>query len=289
MTRTTAAIRHAIAFIDRPTVRSIGLLSLWLPLSVVAIGPRSPMPKGSLFLYWGYNRAGYGTSDIHFNGPGYSFTLHDVRATDRAVDFDAKTYFSPSTMWVPQYNYRLGWSFRERYTLSLGLDHMKYFVAPGQTVRMTGQVSAERSDTYAGDDIDGPVEVAPDLLRYEHSDGLNLLSIDLDRFDPLWCGTDGRFMVHAFEGAHAGPVIPRSDVRLFGEGINNKFHLAGFGIGAQAGLHVTVFRHVFLRITARAGWIDLPSVLTTGGSQDRARQNFLYYEYSAALGAQFHF
>ncbi|MCB0791595.1 MAG: hypothetical protein H6595_11280 [Flavobacteriales bacterium] len=268
---------------------AIGLLIIGAPARLLASGPHAPMPRGSLFLYWGYNRSGYGTSDIHFNGPGYDFTLHRVKAVDRAVAFEAKTYFSPATMWVPQYNYRLGWFITDRFSLSLGLDHMKYFLVTGQEARMTGSIDPTRSEQYAGDDIDQMVVLAPDLVQYEHSDGLNLLSVDLDRYDRIWSGTLGRIMVHAFEGVHVGPVIPRSDVRLFGEGVNNRFHLAGFGLGVQAGVHVTILRYVFLRVTGRAGWIDLPNVLTTGTSEDRAHQNFLFYQGSAELGAQFRF
>jgi hypothetical protein len=86
------------------------------------------------------------------------------------------------------------------------------------------------------------------------------------------------------EGLFAGPVIPRSDVRLFGEGINNKFHLAGYGAGAQLGLFTVLSDRLFLRAAAKAGYIELPSVLTTGSSEDRARQRFWFVQEYAVLG-----
>jgi len=53
--------------------------------------------KGSYFAFWGYNRSDYPTSDIHFTGPGYDFTLHDVVAADAPTPFDGfKTYFNPN-------------------------------------------------------------------------------------------------------------------------------------------------------------------------------------------------
>ena len=42
--------------------------------------------KGTMFVFWGWNRAGFTKSDIHFTGNGYDFTLHDVVAHDRPSD-----------------------------------------------------------------------------------------------------------------------------------------------------------------------------------------------------------
>lgn len=263
------------------------LLLVTAPQALQAQRPPVAEHRGDIFLYWGYNRAGYSRSDIHFKGPGYAFTLHHVEARDRPSPFNASLYFDPATITLPQYNYRLGWFFRDRWSLSLGMDHMKYVMVSGQQVRMDGHVDAQRSAQYAMEDGSREVVLDPGLLTYEHSDGLNLLSLDVDRYDALWKSRNGRHALHFFEGLHAGPVIPRTDVRLFGEGINNKFHVAGFGIGAQAGLHLDLFRHVFLRATGKAGWVDMPDVLTTGTSADRARQHFWFWQYAVVVGGQF--
>lgn len=244
--------------------------------------------KSSFFFHWGYNRAWYGVSDIHFDGPGYDFTLRDVAATDRPVPFN-KDYFRPSYIWIPQYNYRFGWFFKDKWSLSLGLDHMKYVVAQDQVVRMDGHIDAGL--TMEGEVLDGPQDVTltRDFLRYEHSDGLNLLSFDLDHYSTLIASASGkqRLLFHA--GVHAGPVIPRSDVRLFGEGINNRFNIAGYGVGAQAGFHFSFLKHFYLRNTLRAGYIDLPSVLTTGSDAERARQHIWFAQHAIVLGGQFRF
>ena len=243
--------------------------------------------KGSFFGHWGYNRAWYTASDIHFNGPDYDFTLQHVLAQDRPDAFNAKLYLDPSTLWIPQYNYRAGWFFADRWSVSLGLDHMKYVVTQGQSVQFVGHVDATRSMDQTV--IDGPQEVTLDqaFLKYEHTDGLNLLSVDLDRYDRLWQSQNGAFGVRIFEGIHAGPVIPRTDVRLFGKGLNNRWNLAGFGVGAQAGVQFEFLRHFYIRNTLRAGWIDLPRVLTTGDREDRARQHFWYVQHAIMVGVHF--
>ena len=242
--------------------------------------------KNTFFLHWGYNRSWYSWSDIHFNGPDHDFTLRHVVATDKPVPFGGD-YFKLKNIWIPQYNYRAGWFFHDRWSMSLGLDHMKYVVVQDQTVRMDGYVSESRSLTYTTSEGSRDVQLTKDLLQYEHTDGLNLLGIDLDHYDPLWANRDGRFRLRVYEGVHAGPVIPRSDVRLFGVGQNNRFNVAGFGVGAQVGMHLTLWKHLYIRNTLKAGWVELSHVLTTGSDEDHASQHFWFVQHSIVVGGQF--
>lgn len=248
---------------------------------------KSTGAKGQWFLYWGYNRAWYTESDIRFQGDDHEFTLRNVRAHDRPEDFDAKTYLGPSSIWIPQYNVRAGYFLRDRWSLSLGMDHMKYVVDHDQSVRMDGYARPTGTGENGGYHGTQEVTLTDDFLRYEHTDGLNLISADMDHYDRLWRSRNKRHALDAFLGAHAGAVVPRTDVRLFGEGINNRFHLAGWGAGAQGGLHITLFKTIFIRSTVRGGYIDLLDVLTTGDPDDRASQHFWYAEWSTAVGAQF--
>lgn len=262
-----------------------------LPVTVVmllacttAAGQTGPHLKHRVFAYWGYNRAQFSTSDIRFTGSDYDFTLHDVVAKDRPEPFSFKAYFQPKHIWIPQYNYRVGWFLNDRWSFSLGLDHMKYVVVKDQSVAIEGSISRDRSPAHALNDGSGEVRLTPDFLTYEHTDGLNLLALDADHYTLLWSAKSGKNALYLTEGAFAGPVIPRTDVRLFGEGINNKFHLAGYGAGLQGGLFALVLDRVFLRANLRAGFINLPSVLTTGKSEDRAKQHFWFMEENVVLG-----
>ena len=259
------------------------LLACTTSLTMVACAQKSH--KGSLFLHWGYNRAWFSWSDIHFNGPDYDFTLRHVVAKDRPEPFGA-AYFEIKNIWIPQYNYRAGWYFHERWSLSLGLDHMKYVVQDGQTVRMDGYINGSRSIRYTTTEGSRDVKLEKDLLQFEHTDGLNLLSVDLDHYDPVWSTTSGKLNLRAFEGVHAGPVIPRTDVRLFGKGINNRFNVAGVAVGAQIGLQLDFLHHFYVRSTLKAGWVDLPKVLTTGNNEDHASQHFWFVQHAIVLGGR---
>jgi len=258
---------------------------LLLPFSLTSFA--SAQDKGPFFAYWGYNRAWYSWSDIHFDGDGYDFTLRHVRAYDRPMAFDAGVYFGPTTFWNPQYNYRLGWFVHDRWSISLGLDHMKYVVRQGQAVRMDGYVGSTRDLQHSVSEGSSDVTISDDFLMFEHTDGLNLLCIDADHWDPLWTSAKEKWRLRAYEGIHAGPVIPRSNVRLFGEGQNNRFNFAGYGVGAQIGLHFDFLKHFFIRNTLRAGLIDLPNVLTTGRDTDHCSHRFWFVQHNVVVGGQF--
>ena len=256
------------------------LMSACLTLSLLTSMAQARMEhRGRVFLAWGYNRSAFTTSDIHLEGPGYSLTLKDVKATDRPHRFAFDTYFNPKYIWYPQYNYRIGWQFKEKWSISLGLDHMKYVMVQDQEVAWTGELSTkwERTATPT-------LVLDTNVLRYEHTDGLNLLSVDLDHYHTLWTGSAQRSDLRAYLGVHAGPVIARSDVRVFGDGLNNRFNVAGAGAGMQAGFHFTFLKHFFVRNMVRAGYITLPHVLTTGRAEDHAFQHFGFIQHAIVAG-----
>lgn len=244
--------------------------------------------KGKFFAYWGYNRAWYSTSDIHLKGRDYHFTIYSVEAKDRPSKFSFHDYVSPQRIWIPQYNYRVGYFFHKNYSISLGLDHMKYVMIKNQELEVSGTIDSTRSKQYQGNYNKEKVVIAPDFLLFEHTDGLNYLSIDLDRYDQLFT-IKNKFRFYLSEGLNAGPVIPRTDVRLFTEGLNNKFHLAGLGAGLKAGLHITVFEKFFVRSDVKYGYITLPNVLTTGKKEDRANHHFTFFQYYIVVGVNFNF
>jgi hypothetical protein len=257
---------------------------IFLVTSTLATAQTTPHLTHRVFAYWGYNRAQFSASSIHFTGADYDFILHDVLAKDKPEAFTLNNYFNPKNIWIPQYNYRVGWFFNDRWSFSLGLDHMKYVVVQGQQVALNGTIAPSRSAAYATSGETGEARLTPDFLTYEHTDGLNLLGFDVDHYSLLTHSGNGKHALYLTQGIFAGPVIPRTDVRLFGEGINNKFHLAGYGAGLQLGVFALVADRMFLRANVRGGYIELPSVLTTGMSDDRASQHFWFIQENVVLG-----
>lgn len=265
-----------------PAARRWMVAAALMAATAGAFGQDGPHLRHRVFLQWGYNRAQFSTSDIRFTGPGYDFTLQEVVAKDRPEPFTFNGYFNPKYLWIPQYNYRAGWFPNERWSLSIGLDHMKYVMVQGQAVDCTGNLGLEGGRPRSVGS--GRLELTPDVLAYEHTDGLNLLSVEADHYLRLWHSTNGLHALYFTPGVFAGPVIPRTDVRLFGEGLNNRFHLAGYGTGVQAGIFALVHDRIFIRARVHAGFINLPDVLTTGTADERAKQHFYFIEEQVVLG-----
>ena len=101
--------------------------------------------KGQNYFYWGYNRGFYSRSDINFKGADYNFTLYDVKAKDRQSKLGADPYLHINQLTIPQYDYRLGYCFNDKYSLSIGFDHMKYVVNDFQTTHISGTISGQVS------------------------------------------------------------------------------------------------------------------------------------------------
>ena len=243
--------------------------------------------KGRFYFYWGYNRATFLDSDIRFAGPNYDFTLFDVKAVDYPTTFNVETYFGVTTLWIPQYNYRIGYYLSPRWGISLGLDHIKYVVLNEQTVRMTGNVSATASQKYAGAYNNSPVVTTEDFLRFEHTDGLNLLSLDAEYGQPLAKFWKSRLRLSFQGGGGAGPVIPRTDSSVFGDGLNNKFHVAGWGISGKAGFKLDIFKKFFIESQVRAGYINLSDIILHNEQPQRAKQSIYFNEIFVVAGIYF--
>ena len=94
--------------------------------------------KGDIYSYWGWNWSWYSKSDIHFKGDNYDFTIHNVSAQDRQTAFTLDKYLNPSSMTIPQYNFRVGYFIKKNIDISFGIDHMKYVMQQDQLSRISG-------------------------------------------------------------------------------------------------------------------------------------------------------
>lgn len=244
--------------------------------------------KGDFFAYWGYNRAIYGNSDIHFSGPGYNFTLAKVKAHDRPTDFSIPEYFKITSLWTPQYVYRFGYFISNKWSISLGLDHMKYIMTQNQMAAIKGNITGH--ELYDGNYNGESIELTESFLTFEHTDGLNYLNITAERHFTVFAPPSGRFYMAILAGCGIGAVIPKSNVMLFGEGRSDRFHAAGFGLSANAGLQIGFLRYFFFRTQVKGGYINMPDILTKpAGYTDRADQEIWFGVLDFALGGQWHF
>lgn len=245
------------------------------------------MPKGQFYFYWGYNRSFYSKSDIKFFATDARFTLYDVKATDRQSPLSFDDYMLNPT--IPQFNVRIGYTVTNNLSISIGYDHMKYVVQRGQVVKMTGQIAyTPEHGIYAGCYENADIQIEPEFLRYEHTNGLNYFSADADYYLRLWCSKNGWFDVAFTTGYSLGFLYPRSDVDVFDvEGVN-VFHVAGWGTALNAGVKLRIKKHFFIYSTNRGGFMHMPDVLCRV-NDFKAQQKFWFLETALTLGYDFSF
>lgn len=242
--------------------------------------------KKRFYFFWGYNRATFSKTNLHFRGPIYDFTLYDLVATDRPTRFSFRKYFTPATLTIPQYNYRLGYSFFRKWNISLGIDHMKYVITRQQETLLSGIITSEASEKYAGEYLNEPFVLQPDFLWFEHTDGLNLVSIDFEFEQPILTYKD-KWKLTGLLGLGGIWVVTRTDVRVFGDGLNNDFHVAGFTMAGKLRLNLEYKSRLFFAYANKVGYMSLPSVLIKNDAPEIADHNIIFWEKFMLLGYRF--
>ena len=243
--------------------------------------------KKVFFIFWGYNRSAFLRSDITMHGEGYHYTLDQVVAKDRPSPFDPKVYFNPTKLSIPQYNIKIGYRINEKWAVSFGIDHMKYVVQTGQDTHLTGTIDSTASEVYAGTYDNDPFYLTDDFLHFEHTDGLNFVSVELDYVSTLWTSDNRKFWLENRSGVAPGIMYPRTDVTAFGYKGPNIWNLAGGGIALKSEMRINMWKYFFIQTTAKAGLLFLPKIKTTGLTGDYAKQNIQFLEGFWAVGANF--
>ncbi|MGX9986948.1 hypothetical protein [Soonwooa purpurea] len=242
--------------------------------------------KGKIFVFWGWNTAAYSDSNIHFKGDGYDFTLKRVSAHDRPTKFTFKDYFAPDNLTIPQTNARIGYFIKDNVAIVLGLDHMKYVMDQNQSVGFKGHIS---DPTYANMIMPGSaVNLSNgEFLTFEHTDGLNYINIGAEKYQNI-LNKKGLDVEFAY-GAGVGALLPKSNVKLFGNERSDRFHLAGFGADARASFNIIFANHIMLRLEGKVGYINMPDIKTTLNKSDKASQDFMFAQANLGIGYIFGF
>jgi hypothetical protein len=244
--------------------------------------------KGKFFAYWGWNRGTYSNSDIHFKGENYDFTLSDVTANDRPTKLGLNPYFRLDRITIPQTNYRIGYFFKENYTISIGADHMKYVMNEDQNVVINGSINT--GSIYDKVYNNESIKLVEEFLAFEHTDGLNYINVELKRFDDFsyLFGIDSKnFQLNLTEGIGAGFLFPKSNIKLLNKERYDEFHVAGWGVSASVGVNITFLKHFFIQSDVKAGYIKMSNIRTTKSTLDSASQSFSFIENIIMFGGRF--
>ena len=244
--------------------------------------------KGKFYFFWGGNRESYSKSDIRFRGEDYDFTLHNVTAHDKPKGWHCD-FINPARMTIPQTNFRLGYFISDTYNISIGFDHMKYVMYQDRAVNITGYYP--NAGSYGEVLPNGQVLLTEDFLKFEHTDGLNYVNSEISRVDDIssWFtlpNTD-KVQINITEGLGAGFLYPKTNTTLLGKERYDEFHVSGFGLSAKAGLNVTFFKHFFIQTELKGGYINMQDIRTTASKNDKAEQEFWFFQQIIAFGGIF--
>ena len=244
--------------------------------------------KGKFFVYWGGNRETYSKSDITFTGEDYNFTLENVPAHDKPKGWHID-YFNPARMTIPQTNFKLGYFISDHYNISIGVDHMKYVMHQNVPVTISG--SYPNAGNYGETLPNSQVLLTEEFLTFEHTDGLNYINTEIARFDDvsklLHLPNTDKFQVNTVVGAGFGFLYPKTNAKVFDKPRHDDFHVSGWGTGVKAGLNFTFFKHFFIQTELKGGYINMQDIRTTGSTNDKASQDFLFLQKIIVIGGIF--
>lgn len=266
--------------------------------------------KGKFFVSWGGNRESYSKSDVTFTGKNYNFTIDNMLAHDKPKGWHID-YINPSRITIPQTNFRLGYFINDHYSISIGVDHMKYVMTQNQIANVNGNINLPTNESgsyYNGIYNNTPVDMSqfgategglpegsqgsiPPFLMYEHTDGLNYVHTEVSRFDDISSlfklpNTD-KVQINITEGLGAGLLYPKTNATLLGKERHDDFHVSGYGLSAKAGLNFTFFKHFFIQGELKGGYINMQDIRTTQSSDDRASQDFFFFQRIITFGGIF--
>lgn len=267
--------------------------------------------KGKFFVTWGGNRESYSKSDVNFRGKDYNFTVSDMKAHDKPKGWHVD-YINPANMTIPQTNLRLGYFFSDHYSVTIGVDHMKYVMTQNQIANVSGDINlpADQSGSiYNGHYDNTPVDMSqngaqeggfekgtiqpgnPAFLMYEHTDGLNYINTEVSRFDDISklfsLPNIDKVQINLTEGLGAGVLYPKTNATVLGKERHDDFHVSGYGVSAKAGLNITFFKHFYVQGELKGGYIDMKDIKTTMSNDDKASQHFLFFQRIIAVGGIF--
>ncbi len=244
--------------------------------------------KHRIYFLWGYTRAWYSQSTIHFkdlsnkyhpktgNYNNYDFTVYNVSAHDRPKFVWQRDIINFS---IPQFVCHMGIYLNDKWDFELSYDHTKYVVDDWQHTKITGQIF--------GKPVNGDTIMEPNhFLHFEHTDGANFAMFSPVRKFKL-LKKDGIFSLNAVLKPGAGFVYPRTDVTLFGEELNNNWHIAGWIVGAEGGVRMRFWDKLCLEITGKYTYANYARCLVLGAGNGRASHQIRTTQFTVMLGYQF--
>jgi len=244
--------------------------------------------KRNFYATWGYTKAWYTKSDIHLKDvsgtyhpatgkyANYDFTLYDAHAHDQP---DLDKLKDVVNITIPQFVCRLGFKLNNKWDFEINYDHTKYVMSYDQNLRISGQIDGR---PVSGDTIVDHVN----FLHFEHTDGANFLMFNGVRKFQFWKPSPQFTCSWVVKGG-AGVVLPRTDVTIFGERLNNDWHVAGYIGGVESGLRLQFLKRGFFELVGKGSFAHYTNALVLGKGNGSANHHFFAGQLTMTLGMEF--
>jgi hypothetical protein len=260
---------------------------LWL-LSVVSFAQHGTLYRikhkvsnapGTLFMTWGYNRSYFSNSKIHFFGPNYGFSLSNIPAVDDPKPYDRDIYFRRATINTTQYNGRIGYYFKKKYALSVGIDHTNYITRETNKSQLSGTFyeGADTVNNWIGTYYNNFVTIDHNKINYNNQGGLNYLRLELTRTGLLYRSHEKNIALSSNLGLGIGALVTKNTFLFNGRQDVPQRSLAGIGFSITTGLRIEIFKNLTFQSEIQWGHMSLQHVKTRDFDEtDYAKQKFLY-------------
>ncbi|MBN9336401.1 MAG: hypothetical protein J0I88_00915, partial [Chryseobacterium sp.] len=204
-------------------------------------------------------------------------------AHDRPSEL-SMAYIDPTRLSIPQFNFRLAYFIKDNLAVVIAQDHMKYVMDQDQIAKFNGHIS---DPAYAAMVQNGQVNLTDEqFLTFEHTDGLNYINAGLEKYKNVL--SKKNFDIFWAYGGGIGALMPKSNVKLFGNERSDRYHLAGFGLDARTNINFVFWNHIMARVEGKFGYINMPDIKTTlNNKPDKASQDFVFYQVNFGIGYVF--
>lgn len=233
--------------------------------------------KGQMYASWGYNKEWYTQSNIHIeqSSLGNNYTFENVLAKDKPGWMNDEHNVFQQPISIPQYNYRIGYWFKDDWAIELNFDHTKYQVQQQQLLHLTGTLNNAVVDTYF---------INRGNLLWQLNNGANFFLFNLVHRIQVPKMQYKNFNVSLLMKGGIGFMVPHVENTILGKDNNPHFQFGGWDIGVEAALRFTFFKYAYLEYCNKALYARYSGLRIYEG---KARQAFGCYEMIANIGVCF--
>lgn len=236
--------------------------------------------QGTLFAQIGMNRSLYSNTDVVLKDDYYDLTLSNTSVHDNAEGKGLSDFFQ---MESPQINLKLGYFFKPKWAITIGFDRYNTFFESNQTVNVSGTIAPQTNSEYSGE-INEDIELNGDNFDIAQAQGINFISIGIQRNDLLTRTRKSEFAIHSLYGVQIGPLISNVDYTYDYTTMDHIRSVGGFGVAANLGIRFEFFQHIYLQLEVDGGILNQKRIDLSANGSAQGQQVHGFFSPSLHLG-----